>query len=1317
MVILNSQPEDVNFYQENTVHDVGHDYFGSGNRVKKFEDMKKMVDNYLSTYEIQSGGRDRIATDNVTAENIIAVSGLRDAQSGSTIYSNKEMTPFERIVHNSDPVVTTAIEAKDKSDTVKKLKKRLKTLSLVEEISFSEYMEQNIRPILQNVFYQLHFYYYTLRLNIKTLNFDKDVPESVFGDELKSTGNSAHENMYNKFVMLCWNLFNKRIGNLEKYKKLTTQDLVTKDNWVKFWKYLEQKTQYGGAVDGDDGNKNPFECKDNGDRSFTITPVSIDGTKFIKAKTVRMGVTDDNSKYEVDAKEIPKIVGRSTDKDGIIAWIQKNVTNSKPKNKDSDDVIARKNQVNNCINTQVDRIVGNLSKLSASASGNTSGDTGRKAEKSRAPATPATSVTSSTSVTPAPDSDNSSIPPAPRKKAKRVTNDDGSSDTDTSDDDKVKSTSNQFIMIVMAWFYQNFIGDYGDTMNHFLRAENDVFELFKKTPVSNWTLQDENIIRTSQHIVSSHSKSIIEDDLSNEDSMCNFRSELRTLPDGTRVSRYLIDNAGKEFHLSSGNAICPLSSMMDGITIQDNAVECLPLKSLPLDGNQMKAPEIGNMAVYLRSVEKRDGEEYKRNVELERYISGKGEDKYMTFKASFVGNGSNGKDQTFTATMTLKPWEWKIEPIFAFKYDDNNLNLTQDRLRIDPDLVFDNAVIVAGDIFHCATNSLIALEKDVEFQGWKSDVSANKEKIISRMVLSAYCCLIFKSFGDILQEWNAVLKGGGYVKYGKNIASGIVSPIEKNGNHVWQAPFYGNDVAENERFTERNLEPVRVIVCGDRPSATRVLWSLYNAKKRLDCNSDWSSWINSNCTGGYMYRELNTPTGTQTLGDEGPSDTTFNVFNQPVNIGRFSIGTTKSFKNYFMYNPGKETSYTFETSNFILDNALAGNGKNVSIAFNKKGNYEVTFGNSTFTFNKIAYPGKSNQLDRQPHPIVFNLISEWLFNNDIDISGNNNDNVIVTSMKQGSMLCYRKVGINLNDYYIRKLDKQIADKQDELYTTHQDKINNYLNNNNVKCMISSLNKGVNKAFRVYLVPSKFEKAYDSYGNPEDADDINPNTIFTVENCDVTSSSSKNGRQSRTSIRSASSTRIPPDTQESTSRSRLKRRRQQQSQVGNTPLAKIPRTGDSVSTINNDEVDETDNQVASINGLILSPAKSTPLTPPLTPGSPLPLDALSQDNAESSSDETQDNRVFTIRQIKDALLPVAGINYDTAKKKFEKFDSDMTFEQIKNVTLPKDVNKDAFYKNLLNPPSSSMQGGAVDTVEENMNPLVYAVVSVGALDLL
>ena len=64
-------------------------------------------------------GADRILTEKVTAGNIIAVAGLRDAISGSTVTSKQEFEPFERIVHHSEPVVTTAIEAKHTRDLPK----------------------------------------------------------------------------------------------------------------------------------------------------------------------------------------------------------------------------------------------------------------------------------------------------------------------------------------------------------------------------------------------------------------------------------------------------------------------------------------------------------------------------------------------------------------------------------------------------------------------------------------------------------------------------------------------------------------------------------------------------------------------------------------------------------------------------------------------------------------------------------------------------------------------------------------------------------------------------------------------------------------------------------------------------------------------------------------------------------------------------------------------------------------------------------------------------------------------------------------------
>ncbi len=64
-------------------------------------------------------GSDRIPTPNVTAGNIIAVAGLRDAISGSTVSSDVDMHPFERIIHHSEPVVTVAIEAKHMRDLPK----------------------------------------------------------------------------------------------------------------------------------------------------------------------------------------------------------------------------------------------------------------------------------------------------------------------------------------------------------------------------------------------------------------------------------------------------------------------------------------------------------------------------------------------------------------------------------------------------------------------------------------------------------------------------------------------------------------------------------------------------------------------------------------------------------------------------------------------------------------------------------------------------------------------------------------------------------------------------------------------------------------------------------------------------------------------------------------------------------------------------------------------------------------------------------------------------------------------------------------------
>ena len=64
-------------------------------------------------------GADRIPVDEIDAGNVVAISGLKDAVAGSTVSSDPEMMPFEKIVHYSDPVVTVAIEAKHTKDLPK----------------------------------------------------------------------------------------------------------------------------------------------------------------------------------------------------------------------------------------------------------------------------------------------------------------------------------------------------------------------------------------------------------------------------------------------------------------------------------------------------------------------------------------------------------------------------------------------------------------------------------------------------------------------------------------------------------------------------------------------------------------------------------------------------------------------------------------------------------------------------------------------------------------------------------------------------------------------------------------------------------------------------------------------------------------------------------------------------------------------------------------------------------------------------------------------------------------------------------------------
>ncbi len=88
--------------------------------------LKKGSDLYVhSTYKTEKlqqvaiyMGPDRVLVDTVPAGNIVALVGLKEVFAGETV-AGSEMTPFEKIKHHSEPVVTKAVEAKNPKDLVK----------------------------------------------------------------------------------------------------------------------------------------------------------------------------------------------------------------------------------------------------------------------------------------------------------------------------------------------------------------------------------------------------------------------------------------------------------------------------------------------------------------------------------------------------------------------------------------------------------------------------------------------------------------------------------------------------------------------------------------------------------------------------------------------------------------------------------------------------------------------------------------------------------------------------------------------------------------------------------------------------------------------------------------------------------------------------------------------------------------------------------------------------------------------------------------------------------------------------------------------
>ncbi|TFG56701.1 MAG: elongation factor EF-2 [Methanomassiliicoccus sp.] len=151
-----------------------------------------------------SVGADRIAVEEVEAGNIVALSGLKDAISGATCSSDKDMEPFEKISHYTEPVVTVAIEAKHMKD-LPKLVDVLRTVGKADP-SIQVQINQETGENLLSGMGELHLEITNYRIvNDFKVEIKASAPIVVYREHVKGRGGpfeGKSPNNHNKFYMV-----------------------------------------------------------------------------------------------------------------------------------------------------------------------------------------------------------------------------------------------------------------------------------------------------------------------------------------------------------------------------------------------------------------------------------------------------------------------------------------------------------------------------------------------------------------------------------------------------------------------------------------------------------------------------------------------------------------------------------------------------------------------------------------------------------------------------------------------------------------------------------------------------------------------------------------------------------------------------------------------------------------------------------------------------------------------------------------------------------------------------------------------------------
>ncbi|UAL07999.1 MAG: elongation factor EF-2 [Candidatus Methanogranum gryphiswaldense] len=150
-------------------------------------------------------GADRITIEEAEAGNIVAVTGLKDAISGSTVSSLQDMEPFERMTHYSEPVVTKAIEAKNMKD-LPKLVEVLRTIAKADPSLNIEINNETGEHLLSGMG-ELHLEITEYRIiNEQKVDIISSPPIVVYQESIKGKNPSEFEgkspNKHNKFYFL-----------------------------------------------------------------------------------------------------------------------------------------------------------------------------------------------------------------------------------------------------------------------------------------------------------------------------------------------------------------------------------------------------------------------------------------------------------------------------------------------------------------------------------------------------------------------------------------------------------------------------------------------------------------------------------------------------------------------------------------------------------------------------------------------------------------------------------------------------------------------------------------------------------------------------------------------------------------------------------------------------------------------------------------------------------------------------------------------------------------------------------------------------------